>query len=126
MEAKIHVLSMQEGGSWEVRVSLASVGNWVRSLGRLGPNGFRNGVGLPKRMHPPEDEIAALSTELRIVKSRGHTQGDEGDASMQSESEQNGAMLALRHSAILDRTPVNVTEARVELNVDIPVWISRA
>ncbi|PIL35193.1 hypothetical protein GSI_02983 [Ganoderma sinense ZZ0214-1] len=45
-----------EGGSWEVRVSLAAVGQWIRSLGRLDPvTAFKDGVPLPPRsMQDPE------------------------------------------------------------------------
>ena len=115
-------MNMQEGGSWEVRVSLASVGNWVRSLGRLGPDGFKN-AALPKRMYPPDGEIAALSTTLKIAKLRRYTQQNLDGEPGQDKVHSGGTMLALSHSAILEWTPVHVTDAPVGLNVDEPCWL---
>ena len=59
-----------EGGSWEMRVSLLSVGNWIRSLSHQGPNDFRDAVALPKRVYPPAD-CPALNTSPDPEGSKG-------------------------------------------------------
>lgn len=106
-----------------MRVSLAGVGNWIRSLGRLGPDGFRDAVTLPKRMYPPDDEIAQLSMTLRIRKTSRGVGGN--TERVGSDGEQPETMVALRHSAVLEKTPGGVAEAPVRLDVDLPMWLPR-
>lgn len=55
-------LGFQEGGSWEVRTSLAAVGQWIRSLGRIDPAvAFKEAQTLPVSGCPMPQEIQALS-----------------------------------------------------------------
>ncbi|OJY63989.1 MAG: carnitine dehydratase [Rhodospirillales bacterium 70-18] len=68
----------EEGGSWQVRVSLAGTGNWLRSLGRL-PLGLA-------AADPGQAEVADLLEE--------------------SDSEY-GRMQAVRHAAVLSETPAH-------------------
>ena len=103
----------QEGGSWEVRVSLAAVGNWIRSLGRVDSSrAFGQGVPFPPRTVPQHDEISAASVHLEqsagahVVPSRRKT------------------MTALRHSAELSVTPIQEGEAPMRLHADYARWTS--
>ena len=79
-------LNSQEGGSWEVQVSLAAVGQWLRSLGRLLPEeafGKENSP-LPSRT---DDEIRQLSVTWPTVNGQS-------------------TVTAMRHPTILSGTPV--------------------
>lgn len=101
--------TITEGGSWEVRVSLAAVGNWVRSLGQLDPRtAFGQGEPLPPRTLPQDPEIAKLAVRFRKSKHSG-----------------GGEMTAIKHAALLSKTPVNETDAPVVLNAHEPIWLSR-
>jgi len=56
--------TVTEGGSWEVRTSLAAVGQWLRSLGRIDPKiAFREAQQLPESSVPMPQEIQDLSEE---------------------------------------------------------------
>jgi hypothetical protein len=84
--------SMQEGGSWEVRVSLAAVGKWLRSLGRVSPaKAFGKESILPLRT---DHEVAQLSVTWPTAS--GQT-----------------TVTTLRHPAILSETPVREGESGV-------------
>lgn len=101
----------QEGGSYEVRVSLAGVGQWLRSLGRLDPvQGFGEGQSLPQRTLPLDKEIADLSVTWKET-----SQGKGRE------------MTALKHPAIFSVTPVrdgsDGGEAPMVLNAHEPVWL---
>jgi len=54
---------LEEGGSWEVRTSLAATGQWLRSLGRVGLGGGNGtagagaGVGVGEGMKLPESSV---------------------------------------------------------------------
>lgn len=103
--------TITEGGSYEVRVSLASIGQWLRSLGRLDPvQGFGEGQSLPQRTLPLDKEIADLSVTWNET-----SQG------------KGRKMTALKHPAILSVTPVrdgsNGGEAPMVLNSHEPVWL---
>jgi hypothetical protein len=105
----------QEGGSWEVRVSLAAVAQWLRSLGQLPPDtAFRDGRPLPKRMIPPDPEVAALSVTLH------EATGDKRDVERCLRT-----MTAIRHAAQLSVTPVKDVEAPMCLDRHQPVWLPR-
>ncbi|KAF7346039.1 hypothetical protein MSAN_01829900 [Mycena sanguinolenta] len=84
--------TVTEGGSWEVRVSLAAVGQWIRSLGQLSPEDAFGPAAkpFPSRVLPLDPEIVALSLPW--------------------ESDSGRKMTALRHAAILSRTPVREGE----------------
>ncbi|KAG1777216.1 CoA-transferase family III [Suillus placidus] len=107
--------TITEGGSWEVRVSLAAVAQWLRSLGQLPPDiAFRDGKPLPKRMIPQDPEVAALSVTLH------EATGDKGDVQGHLRT-----MTAIRHAAQLSVTPVKDVEAPMRLDRHQPVWLPR-
>jgi hypothetical protein len=103
----------KEGGSWEVRVSLASVAQWVRSLGRLSPEeGFGRGIPFPARLLPQDPEIADLS--VTWCKKPGNGVSRE--------------VTAIRQAALLSETPVRegqVGEVPMILNAHPAVWLDR-
>ncbi|KAF9555320.1 CoA-transferase family III [Agrocybe pediades] len=108
-----------DGGSHEVRVSLAGVGNWIRSLGRIDATlAFGSEVKqFPKTR--ADEEIVSLSTTW--LERRGKD-GGEGRK-----------MTALRHAAVLAATPVREGSlngsdeddwgAPMRLDADEPVWV---
>ena len=102
---------LQEGGSWEVRVSLAAVGQWIRSLRRLDPvTAFRDGLLLPPRsMEDPE--VARYTSQVSEVKT---PQGAE-----------RRSMRAVKHSAVLSATPAREEEAPMRLDAHLPEWLAR-
>lgn len=56
--------TLTEGGSWEVRTSLAAVGQWLRSLGRIDPEvAFREAEALPQSGDPMPQEVQSLSEQ---------------------------------------------------------------
>ncbi|KAF8158508.1 CoA-transferase family III domain-containing protein [Crassisporium funariophilum] len=99
------------GGSWEVRVSLAAVGQWIRSLGRMTPEqAFGGSKPLPPRSVPQDPEISALCVDW------------------QQSGGGKGRMRALRHAAILSETPVREgvdggAQAPMRLDSDEARWI---
>ena len=118
----------QEGGSWEVRVSLAAAGQWIRSLGRLNPaTAFGQGRPMPPRTMPQAPEIAALTVPLIQL------EGDEQTSATQSESLEpkpkptttHRTMTAIRHAAILSETPVREEGSALRLDVHLPRWLPR-
>ncbi|KAF9066435.1 CoA-transferase family III [Rhodocollybia butyracea] len=102
--------TITEGGSWEVRVSLAAVGRWLRSLGRVSPeDAFSRGKPMPAIDFPPVDEIRSLSSTW-----------------VQSGQSNGKRMTALKHAAILSKTPVKdgeEAEAPIVLNSSLAEWI---
>lgn len=97
--------TITEGGSWEVRVSLAGVGQWIRSLGRLSPeDAFLRAAPLPAAALPQDSEIQAVSESWH---------DDEGQP----------VMTAIKHSADMERTPViQGGYAPVTLDASHPAW----
>ncbi|KAJ7644377.1 CoA-transferase family III domain-containing protein [Roridomyces roridus] len=94
--------TVTEGGSYEVRVSLAAVGEWVKSLGRLEPEqAFGVGKAFPES--PKDEEIVKLSSSWR-------NGGQE--------------MTAVRHAPVLEHTPVLDTGRAPmgRLDVDEAEW----
>jgi crotonobetainyl-CoA:carnitine CoA-transferase CaiB-like acyl-CoA transferase len=83
----------EAGGSWHVRVSLASTGAWLRGLGRL-----RDAFAVPA---PRFEEIGEFVEE--------------------SESGW-GRLVALRHSGRLDATPPRWALPSVPLGTHEPAW----
>ncbi|RDB16018.1 Succinate--hydroxymethylglutarate CoA-transferase [Hypsizygus marmoreus] len=104
--------TITEGGSWEVRVSLAGVGQWIRSLGRVAPKiGFGEGQPFPHRLSPPDPEIQKLSMVW-------HQSGGGGGREM----------TAIKQAAVLSKTPAKegcASEAPIMLNAHKPVWLPR-
>ncbi|KAJ3925601.1 MAG: L-carnitine dehydratase/bile acid-inducible protein F [Lentinula lateritia] len=104
--------TINEGGSWEVRVSLAAVAQWLRSLGRVSPEvGFgETAKTMPAVTYPPDDEVRSLSSEW--------------PQSGRSPNEKK--MTALRHAAILSETPAmngDKATAPIVLNSSPPRWM---
>ncbi|KAI5896392.1 CoA-transferase family III [Schizophyllum commune H4-8] len=96
--------TITEGGSWEVRVSLAGVGQWIRSLGRLSPeDAFLHATPLPPPSLPHAPEIQELS-------------GVWHDPAGQP------VLKAIKHSAVMEKTPVKQGRAPIKLNIDAPRW----
>jgi crotonobetainyl-CoA:carnitine CoA-transferase CaiB-like acyl-CoA transferase len=84
---------MREGGSWHVTVSLARTGLWLRDLGRR-----------------PQDLAAAKP-------------GDERFSPFFETTESGfGRMTALRHSAVLERTPAHWERPSMPLGVHPASW----
>ncbi|KAI0629828.1 CoA-transferase family III [Trametes polyzona] len=104
--------TITEGGSWEVRVSLAAVGRWLRSLGQLDPiTAFRDGAPLPPRdVNVPE--VARYVT--KVVQA----QGADGKTDVK-------VMTAVAHAAKLSATPVREGEAPMRLDAHLPEWFPR-
>jgi hypothetical protein len=84
----------REGGSWQVEVSLARTGLWLRALPRL-PDGFS--------AHDPAFE-------------------DIADLLEQSDSPF-GRLTAVRHAGRLSHTPPRWTRPAVPLGSDAPLWL---
>ncbi|KAG1743209.1 CoA-transferase family III [Suillus paluster] len=88
--------TITEGSSWEVRVSLAAVAQWLRSLGQIPPKlAFGDGKPLPKQRIPQDPEVAALSVTLH--EATGDKRQVEGPLR---------TLTAIRHAAQLSVTPV--------------------
>ncbi len=85
-----------EGGSWLVQVSLARTGRWIRDLGRV-----TNGLAAPT---PTLADIEDLIEET-----------ESGF----------GRLRAVRHAALLSRTPARWARPAVPLGTDPPVWPER-
>lgn len=102
--------TITEGGSWEVRVSLAAVGQWIRSLGQVEPSvAFSSNLSLPSS--PQSPEIVPLSVLLSQSRQRG-----------KDSDEPRKTMTAVKHSAVLSQTPVLETFAPIVLNANNPTW----
>ncbi|MCG2641990.1 MULTISPECIES: CoA transferase [Bradyrhizobium] len=84
----------REGGSWHVRVSLAQTGRWLWNLGRL-----ESGLNTPD-----------LTGEVVHA------------AFMETVSSGFGALQAVRHSAVLSRTPAQWSRPAMPLGSHSPRW----
>ncbi|MBO1075091.1 CoA transferase [Roseomonas marmotae] len=82
-----------EGGSWQVSVSLAGTGRWLRGLGRL-----EGGFAAPD---PTRAELADLL--------------EESDSGF-------GRLSAVRHAARMEATPAFFARPSVPLGTDAPEW----
>jgi crotonobetainyl-CoA:carnitine CoA-transferase CaiB-like acyl-CoA transferase len=86
----------REGGSWQVRVSLAQTGHWLRHLGRL-PNGLA----------VPDTTFDAVKDLLETTKS-GH-----------------GAQTGVRHAGVLTKTPTRWDRPAMPLGAHPAQWPAR-
>src|SRR5437870_1096084 len=86
----------REGGSWHVQVSLARTGNWLWNLGRVA-DGFRQ----------PDLKSDAVMPFMEDVPSGF------------------GALSAVRHSAILSKTPASWARPAVPLGTHKAEWPAR-
>jgi len=102
--------TITEGGSWEVRVSLAAVGQWLRSLGRISSEtAFGRGSSVPPIALPPTEEVQTLSADWT---QSNHVNGKK--------------MTAIKHAAILSETPVKSGKdavAPMVLNSSSAAWM---
>ncbi|CAE6535428.1 unnamed protein product [Rhizoctonia solani] len=96
------LLGDQEGGAWNVQVSLLGVAYWARSLGRIAS--VSQGDEIPPRNIPQAPEIENLLIDVPAE----HTQ-----------------LRALRHAAGMSETPVRVGVAPCTLNSSQPRWVPR-
>ncbi|KIM29387.1 hypothetical protein M408DRAFT_22760 [Serendipita vermifera MAFF 305830] len=101
--------SMKEGGSWEVRVSLAGVGEWLRQLGQLDPMEAFEGKALPPRSSPVDEELRPLMQEWSI----------RGMSSFRGPM----TLKALSSPISLEGISVGSSEVPGTLNSDSPTWI---
>ncbi|KAF8073472.1 CoA-transferase family III domain-containing protein [Lyophyllum atratum] len=104
--------TVTEGGSWEVQVSLAAVGQWIRSLGRLSPADGFGGRPFPPRTFPPHPEIVNLSIPWQQSTANGRHR----------------EMTAIKQAALLSKTPAREgpsSEAPMALYVHTPTWLAR-
>lgn len=85
-----------EGGSWLVRVSLAQVGQWLRSLGRV-----------PDGLSVPDQHIDEISDLLEVQESGF------------------GELTVVRHAAQLSETPAHWALPSVPLGTHAPEWLPR-
>lgn len=127
-----------------MRVSLAAVSSFLRSLPRIPPN-----IAFPLKVPSediksspditqPEDEsnsktamslpaqdsaeIRALSTTIPFAK--GDIEADTGVGAKEEEGAPK-TLVALKHAAVLSLTPVRVGEAPRSLNAHRPEWLPR-
>jgi crotonobetainyl-CoA:carnitine CoA-transferase CaiB-like acyl-CoA transferase len=82
----------QQGGSWQVRVSLAQTGHWLRQLGRI-------------------DGMHCRDPGFEDVRDRLH-QTPSGF----------GQLTAVRHAAVMSETPPHWVRASVPLGTHAPAW----
>ena len=95
-----------------MRVSLAAVGNWIRSLGRLEPRvAFAEGIPMPLRSFPRPPEIMELLAAAKETPN--------GDGRVQATGR---TINIIRHPAQLSLTPVEEGYAPLKLNAHRPVW----
>ncbi|KAH8085960.1 CoA-transferase family III [Cristinia sonorae] len=102
--------TITEGGSWEVRVSLAAVAQWIRSLGRIDPS-VAFGSSSPLPTSPTSPEILALSGKFTQYAKDNEDSEDPRKI-----------MMAVKHAAVLSRTPTMETFAPMILSCHKPEW----
>lgn len=96
-------------------MSLAAVGQWIRSLGQLDPDiAFGEGRPLPGRTFPQAPEVAELAAHMK------QAQGDKPYEGPLSD------MTAIRHAAILSKTPVREEGSALSLDAHLPRWLPRS
>jgi hypothetical protein len=104
---------LQQGGSWEVRVSLAGVGQWLRDLGQLPPELAFRGQPLLPRTVPLASEIQEHAEDwtLRAPKEGIETAGI-------------GSLVALKSAVELSGVPCGQRrEVPSSLDCDSLVWL---
>jgi hypothetical protein len=86
----------REGGSWHVRVSLAQTGRWLWNLGRV-PDGLAQADIKADAVEPFMEDVPSGF----------------------------GPLHAVKHSAILSKTPAYWARPAVPLGTDKPEWPAR-
>lgn len=98
-----------------MRVSLAAVAQWMRSLGLLdAQTAFGKGPEYPQRTAPQAPELQSLSIDFMA----GTTDGQSVDA-------KRSRITGIKHAARLSETPVKEGEAPLELDTHKPNWLPR-
>lgn len=93
-------------------MSLAAVGQWIRSLGQLDPTtAFRDGPPLPPR-DIDDPEVSRYTT--KVLQAKGA-----------NESGDRKTMTAVAHAAKLSATPAKEGEAPMRLDAHLPEWLPR-
>jgi crotonobetainyl-CoA:carnitine CoA-transferase CaiB-like acyl-CoA transferase len=87
-----------EGGSWHVRVSLAQTGRWLWNLGRL-----EGGLNTP--------DLTGEAVHAAFI---------------ETVSSGFGTLTAVRHSAVLSRTPAQWSRPAMPLGSHPPQWPARS
>ncbi|OCB84062.1 hypothetical protein A7U60_g8733 [Sanghuangporus baumii] len=94
--------TITEGGSWEVRVSLAGVAQWIRSFGQLDPKiAFRPDLALPTGALPWPEELVKYSTKIRQARPDDYSE----DTTQDSDAHSPCRMTAIGHTAKQSITP---------------------
>ncbi|KAJ3569378.1 hypothetical protein NP233_g5075 [Leucocoprinus birnbaumii] len=113
--------SITEGGSYEVRVSLTGVGQYLRSLGRIDPAvAFGEGRPLPGKAEI-SGEVSKYVNKWQIQPSQLLIKKDVGEGGEEKREERE--MVALRHPAVLSVTPCVEGEAPTVLNANNAEWL---
>ncbi|KAG8822853.1 hypothetical protein FRC19_005113 [Serendipita sp. 401] len=97
-----------EGGSWEVRVSLAGVGQWLRDMGQLGAEDAFKGETMPARQAPMVEEVSNLSRNYVVRNPAGKSPR---------------TLTALKSAICLDNVPDIVAEVPGSLKCDSIKWL---
>lgn len=108
----------QEGGSWQVRVSLSATLLWIRRFGFVHPlTAFGEGPPLPPRTMPLDPEVAAVSTTI---------ERDPGDFGREAgEVGQQTTMTVVRHAATLTGLEIREGKAPMRLDAHRAEWLPR-
>lgn len=114
---KLIFWTSKEGGSWEVRVSLAGVAQWIRSLGQLEKRDvFGKDLALPSGTLPWPEELVSRTIQLRQSRMDGTTIEDVAELA---------TMTAIAHAAKLSLTPVREGDAPLRLDAHEARWLDR-
>lgn len=123
--------------SWEVRVSIAAVAQWIRSLPRVDPLvAFRptdqnpsSKAGDNSLVLEADERADRLSCDMRFTQpfstpfeARGQTR-DVGSRYTEKTQTNTDKLRALRHAAIMSETPVRVGYAPLSRNAHLAEWL---
>jgi len=104
----------QEGGSWQVRVTLSATLLWIRRFGVLTPDtAFGEGPPLPPRGVPLDPEVAAASTT--IERDPGDFGGGEGGQKLS----------VIRHAVHFSGLRIKEGNAPMRLDAHRAEWLPR-
>ena len=99
-----------QGGSWQVQVSLAGVGLWLRSLGRVAAG---VAAGQPPDIEPwLEDSVCGFG---------GQHAGQHGDP-VSPQTRATATLRAVRHAAVFSVTPARYARLSMPPGSHPPVW----
>ncbi|KZV66223.1 CoA-transferase family III, partial [Peniophora sp. CONT] len=102
--------TITDGGSYEVHVSLTETMLWIKSLGTVDVvQAFAKGLALPLKAVLPHREIDQVYTTLPVLPD-GEGKGEEH------------TLTAIRHSAVMGRTPVRDVWAPMRRDAHEATW----